>query len=74
MLIRLIGVRYTNLVPGNYQISLYEDTEEMISLYQAVNSIKKRYGEDLLIRARGLIGGRSGRESTGPSGGLIEVR
>ncbi len=30
MLIRLIGIRFTHLIPGNYQISLFEDTQEMI--------------------------------------------
>ena len=54
MLIRLVGVKFTNLVPGNYQISLYEDTQEMINLYQAIDSVKHRYGENLLIRARGV--------------------
>jgi len=54
MLIRLVGVKFTNLVPGNYQISLYEDTQEMINLYQAIDSVKHRYGESLLIRARGI--------------------
>jgi hypothetical protein len=41
------------LIPGNYQISLFDDTEETISLYQAIDSVKKRFGEGLLIRAAG---------------------
>ena len=53
MLIRLIGIRFTNLIPGNYQISLFDDTQETISLYQAIDSVKKRFGEGLLIRAAG---------------------
>ena len=53
MLIRLVGIRFTNLVPGNYQISLFDDTQEMIKLYQAIDSIKHRYGEQFLFRARG---------------------
>ncbi len=53
MLIRLIGIRFTNLIPGNYQISLFDDTQESINLYQAIDSVKKRFGEDLLIRATG---------------------
>ena len=53
MLIRLIGIRFTNLIPGNYQISLFDDTQETIKLYQAVDSIKKQFGEGLLIRAAG---------------------
>lgn len=54
LLIRLIGIRFTNLIPGNYQISLFEDTQEMIKLYQAIDSVKKRFGEGKLVRAAGV--------------------
>jgi DNA polymerase IV len=53
MLIRLIGIRFTHLIPGNYQINLFEDTQESINLYQAIDSIKKRFGEKFLMRAVG---------------------
>ena len=53
MLIRLVGVRLTRLIPGNYQIKLYEDTQEAVNLYKSIDSIKKRFGEGLLIRAAG---------------------
>jgi DNA polymerase-4 len=52
--VRLLGIRFTHLVPGNYQIKLYEDTEEMIRLYQAIDGIKKRYGEQYVMRAIGV--------------------
>jgi len=55
LLVRLIGVRFTHLIPGNYQINLFEDTQEMIGLYQAIDSVKRRFGEKLLIKAGGLI-------------------
>ena len=54
MLIRMIGIRFTNLIPGNYQINLFDDTQETISLYQAIDSVKKQFGEGLLIRAAGV--------------------
>jgi DNA polymerase IV len=54
MLIRLLGIRFTRLVPGNYQIKLYEDTQETIRLYQSIDSIKRRYGEKSLMRAIGV--------------------
>ena len=66
MLIRLLGVRLTKLVPGNYQIRLYEDTQEAIRLYQSIDSIKRQFGEGLLMRAewcgdwRGTWGSRGG--------------
>ena len=54
MLIRLVGIKFTNLIPGNHQIRLFEDTQENISLYQAVDSIKKRFGEKFVMRAAGV--------------------
>ena len=54
MLIRLIGIRFTNLISGTYQINLFDDTQEMIKLYQAVDSVKKQFGEKLLIRGSGF--------------------
>lgn len=50
LLVRLIGVRFSHLVSGNYQISLFDDTQEMISLYQAIDSIKSQYGWQYLMR------------------------
>jgi DNA polymerase-4 len=54
-LVRLIGVRFSHLVPGNYQINLFEDRHEIIDLYQKIDSIKKQFGEDKLKRASGCI-------------------
>jgi DNA polymerase-4 len=54
MLIRLLGIRFTRLVPGNYQIKLYEDTQENIRLYQSIDSIKKQFGEKAVFRAIGV--------------------
>lgn len=54
MLIRMLGIRFTNLIPGNYQIHLFEDTQEMIKLYQAIDSVKKRFGEGMLVKAGGM--------------------
>lgn len=56
LLIRLLGVRLSHLIPGNYQINLFDDTQEMIRLYQSIDSIKHRYGEQYLIRASGFDG------------------
>jgi DNA polymerase-4 len=53
MLIRLIGVRFSHLIPGHYQIHLFDDTEEMIRLYQAIDSVKNKYGEQYVIKAGG---------------------
>jgi len=54
LLVRLLGIRFTHLIPGHYQISLFDDTQESINLYQAIDSVKHRFGEGLVQRARGL--------------------
>jgi DNA polymerase-4 len=48
--LRLIGIRFSGLVRGTYQINMFEDTEEMLSLYQAMDRTKKRYGFDAVAR------------------------
>ena len=44
MLLRLIGIKLTNLITGHYQIDIFNDDLERIALYQALDHIKKRYG------------------------------
>ena len=56
VLIRLIGVKYSNLVSGFNQINLFEDTEEKINLYNALDKIKMRFGEKAISSAVGLKG------------------
>ncbi|WP_339697984.1 DNA polymerase IV [Algoriphagus aquimarinus] len=51
MLVRLVGVKVSHLVQGNQQIDLFQDTEEGVNLYQAIDWIKNRYGEKSLTRA-----------------------
>jgi DNA polymerase-4 len=59
MLIRMLGIRFTNLIPGNYQINLFQDTQEMIKLYQAIDSVKRRFGEGMVVRGGGFSMGIS---------------
>lgn len=51
--LRLIGIRFSGLVRGTYQIDLFEDTEEMLSLYAAMDKMKSRYGFDAVMRCAG---------------------
>ena len=51
MLIRLIGVRFSKLVPGSQQIDLFGDSVEMINLYQAMDRIRGKYGRKIIRRA-----------------------
>ena len=50
VLIRLIGVRFSNLVSGFTQIDLYDDTLEMMNLYQSLDRIRLRYGFKAIMR------------------------
>ncbi len=54
MLIRLIGVRFSGLIEGVQQLDLFEDSEEQIQLYQAMDRIRKRYGKTIIRRAIGV--------------------
>lgn len=55
MRIRLIGIKFTGLVHGCHQMNLFEDTEELISLYQTLDKIKTRFGSDSVGRASGFL-------------------
>jgi DNA polymerase-4 len=58
--IRLIGVKLSNLCSGTYQINLFEDNEERIRLYQALDKINFKFGEKTVCRAAGMaIGTRN---------------
>lgn len=54
MSLRLVGVRFSKLVRGSYQIDLFEDTQEMMSLYQAMDKIKNRFGANAVMRGSGI--------------------
>lgn len=54
MRIRLVGLKLTELVHGQYQMNLFEDTAEMINLYQAMDHIKDRFGKHAVTRASGF--------------------
>ncbi|MCB0809360.1 MAG: DNA polymerase IV [Flavobacteriales bacterium] len=56
--VRLIGVRFSHLVGGGHQIDAFTDTEEAMSLYQAMDKVRKRFGDRTVMRASGM-GARS---------------
>ena len=53
-LVRLVGVRFSHLVSGNYQINLFDDTEEEMRLLQTMDAIKRRFGAKAVVRASGV--------------------
>ncbi len=54
LLVRLIGVRFSHLVNGGYQINLFEDATEMINLYHAMDYIRDKHGDRKVMRAGGI--------------------
>lgn len=63
MLIRLIGVRFSHLVSGVQQISMFDDSPETISLYQAMDRIRNRFGSHAVTRAAALGPALAGNEA-----------
>lgn len=55
MRLRLVGIKFSGLVRGCYQINVFEDTVELMSLYQAMDKIKNRFGIGAVSRGGGLI-------------------
>jgi DNA polymerase-4 len=51
MLLRLVGIRLSSLVSGHEQIDLYSDSQEQYSLCQAMDKIRKRFGEKAITLA-----------------------
>ena len=54
LLVRLIGIRFSALVSGHYQLSLFGDETDYPSLYNALDRIRNRYGDRAIIRAIGM--------------------
>lgn len=54
LLIRLVGVRFSSLVSGSYQMSLFDDTLTTANLYQAMDAIRNKYGSRSVMRASTL--------------------
>jgi DNA polymerase-4 len=54
MLIRLVGVKFSHLIGGVQQLDMFEDTPEMVSLYQAMDQIRLKFGKKAIRRAVGV--------------------
>jgi DNA polymerase IV len=61
MLIRLIGVRFSNLITGNPQLHMFDDNVEMVNLYQTLDRIKHKYGEKVIRRGVAVSNGEKGQ-------------
>lgn len=49
--VRLLGVRFSQLIPFTMQMNLFNDNEEKLNLYKAVDNIKDRFGGKSIIKA-----------------------
>lgn len=49
--VRLLGVRFSHMIPITTQMSLFENKVEKLNLYKAVDDIKDRFGSKLLTKA-----------------------
>ncbi len=61
VMIRLIGIRFSHLVQGNYQVNLFDDTEQALNLYKAMDHIREKYGDRKILRASGMDAKTIGR-------------
>ncbi len=51
LLIRLVGVRLSGIVGGNYQMNLFESTQRTVDLYQTMDKIRNKFGSRSVMRA-----------------------
>ncbi|NNK61128.1 MAG: DNA polymerase IV [Flavobacteriaceae bacterium] len=54
LLVRLIGVKFSHLVEGGHQVNLFEDNEKFLNLSQAIDKMRERYGDRVVINAAGM--------------------
>lgn len=50
--IRLLGVRFSELVHGSSQLNLFDNTEKEARLLEAMDGIRKRFGKDAVGRGK----------------------
>lgn len=53
LMIRLVGVRLSELVNGMPQLNLFDDNIELTQLYATMDKIKRRFGEEIIHRTAG---------------------
>ncbi|WP_258104932.1 DNA polymerase IV [Marinoscillum sp. MHG1-6] len=54
LLVRLIGVRLSDIVNGYHQIDLFDEQMEMLHLYQAMDKIRDKHGDRAVMRVSGM--------------------
>ena len=54
ILVRLIGVNFSHLTGGHYQINLFDDDLKNLNLYASLDKIRNRFGSGAVMRASTL--------------------
>lgn len=54
LLVRLIGIRLSELVNGHHQLRLFDEGSRLTELYRAMDTIRNRFGERAVLRAIGM--------------------
>jgi DNA polymerase-4 len=54
LLVRLIGVKCSELISGSHQLSLFDDPKRYANLYSALDNIRSRFGDQAVMRAGGM--------------------
>jgi DNA polymerase-4 len=49
--VRLLGVRFSQMIPFTMQMSLFENNVEKLNLYKAVDDIKNQFGSKAVVKA-----------------------
>jgi DNA polymerase IV len=49
--VRLLGVRFSQMIPYTMQMSLFDNNVEKLNLYKAVDDIKERFGSKTVTKA-----------------------
>jgi len=52
--VRLLGVRFSHLIPMTIQMNLFDDAIEKLELFKAVDTIKNQFGSDTVMKATSL--------------------
>lgn len=61
LLVRMVGIKFSHLVEGAYQIDLFDDDEKVLNLYRAMDKMRERYGDRAVMRAAGMNAKTIGR-------------
>ena len=52
--VRLLGVRFSHLIPMNVQMNLFDNANEKLELFKTVDEIKNKFGSGLIQKATSL--------------------